>query len=65
MTLRVRLLKSWQHPYRSRPYPVGTIIQPDLNLAGALLADKIGEIYEGDYPPKEKMNFNLKQLTTK
>jgi hypothetical protein len=60
--MRLILKKSWKHPYRNKPYPVGTIIQPDFNLAHELLAEKIAGIYEGPYPPKEKLKMNLSQL---
>ncbi len=63
--IRIMLLKSWQHPYKKKPYAVNTILQCDLNLAGELLADKIGKIYEGEYPPKEKVKMNLSTLTLK
>lgn len=60
--IRIILLKSWQHPYRNKPYAVGTILQCAPYLAMELLADNIGELYEGDYPPKEKVKIDLKQL---
>lgn len=63
--IRLKLLKRWQHPNKLQPYSVGTILQCSPALAGELLADKIGEIYEGPYPPKQKLNINLSQLKTK
>ena len=63
--IRIQLLKSWRHPYKKKAYSVGTILQCDMNLAGELMADKIGKIYEGEYPPKEKVKMNLSTLTTK
>lgn len=65
MPIRIKLLKSWKHPYRNKPYAVGTILQCGSVLASDLLADKIGEIYNGEYPPKEKSKIELKQLKTK
>ena len=63
--IRIILLKSWQHPYKSKPYAVGSILQCAPYLAMELLADKIGKLYEGEYPPKEKLKMDLSQLTTK
>ena len=59
--IRVRLLKSWKHPY-GKNHTVGTILQCAPYLAMELLADNIGELYDGDYPPKEKVKIDLKQL---
>jgi len=63
--IRVRLKKSWSHPYKNKPYSVGTILQCDTSLAGELMAENIGQLYEGEYPPKEKFKIDLSTLTTK
>lgn len=55
MAVRVRLLKPYTHIYKTRPWPIGQVLQLTTQLASELLADKIAEIYEGEYPPKEKM----------
>lgn len=60
--IRIILNKKWKHPLRQKPYPVGTILQTDLNLAGELMAENIARIYNGVYPPKEKLKMNLSQL---
>lgn len=63
--IRIKLKKSWKHPYRDKPYAVGTILQVAPYLASELLADKVAEVYKGEYPPKDKSKTDLKQLTTK
>tara|TARA_R110000868_G_scaffold96848_3_gene266356 strand:+ start:2381 stop:2575 length:195 start_codon:yes stop_codon:yes gene_type:complete len=63
--IRVMLLKSWKHPYKAKPYAVGSILQCAPYLAMELLADKIGKLYDGEYPPKEKVKIELSTLTTK
>jgi len=63
--IRIILLKSWKHPYKKTPEPVGSILQCSHSLAGELLADKIGRLYDGEYPPKQKQKMNLSQLKTK
>ena len=60
--IRLRLLKSYHHKYKVKPWPVGQIIQVDNILAHELLSDKIAEIYEGEYPPKNKLKMNLNKL---
>jgi len=62
MMKRIILSKSWQHPYRTEKYPVGTILQPDNALRNFLLENKIAREYNGDYPPKSKTKIQLKQL---
>lgn len=61
--IRIMLLKSWTHPYKNKPYAVGTILQCAPYLAGELMAEKIGKLYEGEYPPKEKAKIDLSTLT--
>lgn len=51
---RIILVKSWTHPYRTKPYPVGTILQVDNELGSELIENEIAEKYNGEYPPKEK-----------
>lgn len=63
--IRLMLMKSWKHPYKNKPYAVGTILQCSIPLAQELLADRIGRLYDGEYPPKDKVKMDLKQLTTK
>lgn len=60
--IRILLIKSWQHPNRDKPYPVGTILQCAPYLAGELLADKFGIVYTGEYPPKEKVKIDLSTI---
>lgn len=62
--MRVRLIKSWKHPYKSKPYAVGTVLQVDKSLESELLKSKVAVKYSGEYPPK-KEKINLKQLNTK
>lgn len=54
MAHRLILLKSYKHQYKRKAWPVGQIINVDNNLAHALLSEKIAEVYNGDYPPKQK-----------
>ena len=63
--IRVILLRSYQHQYKRDPYSVGTILQCAPYLASELIADKIAKLYEGEYPPKEKVKVDLKQLNSK
>lgn len=58
---RIRLTKSWKMNER-RTYPVGTILQVDNELRDKLLKSKKGELYEGEYPPRDKQKIELKQL---
>lgn len=60
--IRIILKKSWTHPLRSKPYPVGTILQCDAILASSFLAEKTGELYKGEYPPDKKTKIELSQL---
>jgi len=57
--LRLRLLKSYKHKYKLSAWPIGQVIQVDNILANELLADKIAELYTGDYPPKEKVKTDF------
>jgi hypothetical protein len=52
--IKVILLKSWKHPYKIKPLPIGKIMGCSPQLASELIADKIAELYTGVYPPKEK-----------
>jgi len=65
MKNRIILKKSWQHPYRNEPYPVGTILQPDNPLREYLIGNKIAKEYKGDYPPKQKVKIELEHLKAK
>jgi hypothetical protein len=58
------LKKAWRHPYKSKPYAVGTVLQCDDELGTELIKKKIGEVYSGPYPPMEKMNMGLNELKT-
>lgn len=68
MAVRVRLVKSWTNT-QGKVYAVGTILQLIPSLASELLADKIGEKYDGQYPPKQgrenKLKIKLSQLKPK
>lgn len=55
--MRYRLLKSWTH--YEKKYPVGTIIQTTEDL---IKSGHAKEEYTGEYPPRKKMKFNLKDL---
>lgn len=57
--IKVILLKSWKHPYKTHPLPIGKIVPCSPQLASELLADKIAELYSGPYPPKEKQKTNF------
>ncbi len=60
---RIILKKSWKMNER-RTYAVGTILQVDNELRDKLLKSKKGELYEGEYPPKDKQKINLTELKT-
>jgi hypothetical protein len=62
MKHRIKLLKSWKHPYKSKPYGVGTVLQVDNELKAELIKSKQAVEYSGEYPPKSKDKINLKQL---
>lgn len=62
--IRVRLLKSWKSA-NNKTYPVGTILQLLNSLSMELIADKVAEVYNGEYPPREKQKIKLSQLKTK
>ena len=62
--MRIRLIKSWKFNER-RTYPVGTVLQVLRGLAKQLVTSKHAEIYEGEYPPKDKLKMDLKQLKVK
>jgi hypothetical protein len=64
MAVRILLKKSWTN-IQGRVYPVGTILQLIPTKASELIADKIGEKYDGDYPPKNKIKMDLKHLNNK
>lgn len=51
---KIILVRSWKHPYKLRPYPIGTILLCDNELASELLTEEFGEIYTGQYPPADK-----------
>lgn len=57
--IRMRLLKSYKHKYKLKAWPIGQVIQVDNILASELLADKIAEIYNDEYPPKTKMKTDF------
>ncbi len=57
--IKIILLKSWQHPFKKKPLPIGKIVSCSTQLASELIADKIGELYTGVYPPKEKTKTNF------
>lgn len=59
MAVRIRLLKSYKAKNMKRTWPVGQVIQVLPSVASELLADKIGALYDGKYPPKEKMKIKL------
>ena len=63
--IRLRLLKSYKHKYKLKPWPIGQVIQTDMALAGELLADKIAELYTGEYPPKDKPKTDFFKPKTK
>lgn len=52
--IKVILLKSWKHPFKKKALPIGKVMGCSAELASALLADRIAELYTGTYPPKEK-----------
>lgn len=60
--MRLKLIKSWKHPYKVKAYSVGTILQVDKELEKLLLEHKVAVKYSGEYPPKKKEKINLKQL---
>lgn len=50
---RIILLKSWTN-HLGKVYPMGTVLQVDNELGSELIENKVGEKYNGEYPPKEK-----------
>jgi len=62
MAVRIKLNKSWAN-FQGKQYAVGTILQLTSELASELIRNKIGEKYEGDYPPRKKFKIELSQLT--
>lgn len=58
------LKKSWKHPYKIRPYAVGTVLQCDDQLGTELIKKKTGEVYKGPYPPDGKVKMALSDLKT-
>lgn len=64
MPVRILLKKKWKN-VQGKEYAVGTILQVVPSLGSALIADKVGEFYEGDYPPKKKIKIELSQLNKK
>ena len=64
MAVRVILKKKYTN-WQGKEYAVGTILQLIPSLASQLIADRIGEYYDGDYPPKKKIKIELSQLNNK
>jgi hypothetical protein len=62
---RIRLLRAWKNPYKKKPHPVGSVLQVTLNLGSELIAEGIAEVYNGEYPPKGKIKFELGTLNKK
>lgn len=60
MAYRVRLMKKWVNAF-GKSYPIGTVLQTNAELGSELIRLKVGEKYEGEYPP-EKLRINLEQL---
>lgn len=57
--MRLRLIKSYKHKAKLQPWSIGTVIQVSPQLANDLLADKVAEIYTGEYPPKNKLKTDF------
>lgn len=51
--MRIRVLKKW------REYPVGQVIEVFDSKAKQLIADRLAEKYDGEYPPREKMKTDF------
>lgn len=64
MAVRILLNRSWTN-FQGKKYPVGTILQLTKQLGSQLIADGIGEFYEGQYPPnpEKKIKIELSNLT--
>jgi hypothetical protein len=62
MAVRILLKKKWTN-FQGKEYAVGTILQLTKQLASQLIADKIGDYYKGEYPPKKKFKIELSTLT--
>jgi hypothetical protein len=64
MAVRARLIKPYKHQYKTKPWPVGRIIQGTTQFISDLIHDGYAEEYKGSYPPKkeDKMKIQLKQL---
>ncbi len=64
MAVKILLKKKWTNS-QGKEYAVGTILQVIPSLGSQLIADKFGDFYEGDYPPKDKLKIELSQLNNK
>lgn len=62
--VRVQLKKSWTNEF-NRSYGIGTVLQLIPSVAKELIENEIGVEYKGEYPPKEKVKIDLKQLKNK
>lgn len=57
--IRLRLLKSYKHEYKTKPWPKGQVIQVLDVLASDLIRSGTAELYEGKYPPKDKVKTDF------
>lgn len=60
--VRAVLLKRYRHKYACKDWVAGTIVQGSPEFISELVADKIAEVYNGEYPPKGKRKFELNKL---
>lgn len=57
--IKIILIKSWKHPFKQKPYPIGKIIGCSTQLASTLIGEGFAKLYTGVYPPKEKTKTNF------
>lgn len=58
MSHKVTLIKSWTN-FQGRVYPVGQVLIVDKELRQQLIDEGVASIYEGEYPPKEKVKTDF------
>lgn len=54
--MKVRLIRKW------REWPVGRVIEVFDGKAKELIRDNYAEVYDGEYPPKQKLKTELRNL---
>lgn len=60
--MRIRLLRKYKTQL-GFTYPVGRILTVSDSYGKKIIAEGSAEKYTGEYPPRKKMKFDLKNLT--